>query len=72
MYLTGKRLEEELSLLKKEMVQYLCYYKDNLIPNLSSRLNSLNKGKRKFIYADFTLFSAIYIGIYSIYTTFTG
>ena len=44
-YLTGKRLEEEMSLLKMEMVQFLCYCKDNLIPDLSSRLNSLKESK---------------------------
>ncbi len=43
-YLTSKRLEEELSLLKSEMVQFLCYYKDNVIPDLSAHLNSVDKG----------------------------
>jgi hypothetical protein len=41
-YLTGKRLEEEILLLEKEMIRFLCYYRDKVIPDLSSRLDSLD------------------------------
>lgn len=43
-YLTGKRLEEEIILLEEEMLRFLCYYKDKVIPALSKRLHSLEKG----------------------------
>lgn len=43
-YLTGKRLQEEVKLLEEEMRRFLCYYRDNLMPNLSARLNFIEKG----------------------------
>ena len=43
-YLTGKRLEEELGLLENEMHKFLCYYKDNVLPNLEARLHFINNG----------------------------
>lgn len=42
-YLTGKRLAEEILLLEEEMRRFLCYYKDNVIPDLWSRLQFLEK-----------------------------
>ena len=41
-YLTGKRMEEEILLLEKEMIRFLCYYRDKIIPDLSSCLDSLD------------------------------
>ncbi|CAB4031787.1 Hypothetical predicted protein [Paramuricea clavata] len=38
-----KRLEEEILLLEQEMVRFLCYYSDKIIPDLASCLDSLGK-----------------------------
>ena len=42
-YLIGKRLEEEIPLLEDEMVRCLKYYRDKVMPSLTSGLNSLDK-----------------------------
>ena len=43
-YLITKRLEEEIPLLEQEMVRCLKYYRDKVMPSLTSGLNSLDKG----------------------------
>jgi hypothetical protein len=44
LYLIGKRLEEEIPLLEQEMVRCLKYYRDKVMPDLTSGLNSLDIG----------------------------
>ena len=43
-YLIGKRLEEEIPLLEDKIVRCLKYYRDKVMPSLTSDLNSLDKG----------------------------
>ena len=40
-YLEGKRLREEKVLLEKEMTGFLQFYKDSVIPGITSKIDSL-------------------------------
>ena len=54
-FLTGKRLTEEVLVLEDEMRRFLCYYRDKVIPDLSSRLDSLDNGM--CCYNDYKIFN---------------
>lgn len=54
-FLTGKRLTEEVLVLEDEMRWFLCYYRDKVIPDLSSRLDSLDNGM--CCYNDYKIFN---------------
>ena len=41
-YLAGKQLQEELQLLEDEMLRFLHYYKDHVMPSLDAHLNTLS------------------------------
>jgi hypothetical protein len=49
-HLNGIRLNEELGLLEDEMYKFLCYYKDNILSSLDTRLRSIVNGLYIWIY----------------------
>jgi hypothetical protein len=49
-HLNGIRLNEELGLLEDEMYKFLCYYKDNILSSLGTRLRSIVNGLYIWIY----------------------